>query len=108
MLVQNDTAVAVADLAVYKAGSIGSEEQDHLSRLARVSSTAQGDHADYLGALFSVVRQSLGHGSYSEGRAYSVAGDAVLAAFLGDGLGQFTPSGIIGWSDTRSNAPVGI
>lgn len=40
--VQDDAAVAVADLAVHEAGEVGSKEQHHLCRLASLGSAAQG------------------------------------------------------------------
>ena len=83
--VQNDATVAVTDLAVHEAGKVGSKEQHHLRRLAGLGGAAQRDTVD--DALRVLVRKNRGHIGKGERRAYSVAADAKLAAFLGDCLG---------------------
>ena len=57
--VQDDAAVAVADLAVHEAGKVGSEEQHHLRRLAGLGGAAQRNTVD--DALRVLVRENRGH-----------------------------------------------
>ena len=83
--VQDDAAVAVTDLAVNEAGEVGGKEEHHLRRFAGLGGAAQRNTVD--DALRVLVREDRGHIGKRERRAYSVAANAKLAAFLGDCLG---------------------
>ena len=83
--VQDDAAVAVADLAVNEALGVRGEEQDHLRGLAGLGGAAQRNTVD--DALRVLVREDRGHIGKRERRAHGVAADTELTAFLGDCLG---------------------